>query len=163
MHKLAFIFLLFPLLSTAETVDVNQLNTFFTSQPTRSQLNNMRASGKYNEENTNSRVAVSHEPVKVTMQGIVIRKDKTPVVFVNDENTLKTHHLSNDVTVRDHRIKKQQYKIPIRVSQQGVTLKPGQQWDQVTRKVEDTFQTKQGIDEVEGIASSPETEIISND
>jgi len=142
MLKPAFILFLLPSLCIAETTDVNQLSTFFTSPPTRSQLNSMRASGKYDDENTNSRVSISREPVTVTMQGIVIRKNKTPVVFVNNENTLKTHHLSNDVTVRDHVIKKQNYKIPIRVNQQGVTLKPGQQWDQINRKVEDTFRTK---------------------
>ena len=141
MYKFACFLLLFPTFGYAELVPVDNLRTFFTAKQVRVQLDNLRSTGKYSENS--SRASILREPVKVKMQGVVIRDGKTPVVFVNDENTLKTHHLSNDLTVRDHKIKKQGYKIPVRVHQQGVTLRPGQQWDESSRKVEDSYRIKQ--------------------
>jgi len=158
MHRYAYILLIFPLLSYAEISSVDNLRTFFTSKQERAQLDQLRSAGKYT--NGSSGTSMLQEPVKVKMQGVVIRKGKTPVVFVNDENTLKTHHLSNDVTVRDHKIKKQGYKIPVRVNQQGVTLKPGQQWDESSRKVEDTYRIKQSKDKPEGVAELHKSAII---
>jgi len=141
MFKIAVLYLLFPIFSYAEIAPVDNLRTFFTTKQIRTQLDSQRSSGKYSNNTNNA--SILREPTKVKMQGIVIRDGKTPVVFVNNENTLKTHHLSNDVTVRDHKIKKQGYKIPVRVNQQGVTLKPGQQWDESSKKVEDTYRIKQ--------------------
>ena len=157
MYKLIILLLLLPLTSYAETSSKN-LRTFFTSKPMRMQLDDLRSTGKYTKDPGG--LSISIEPVKVKMQGIVIREGKTPVVFVNDENTLKTHHLSNDVTIRDHKIKKQAYKIPIRVNQQGATLKPGQQWDESSRKVEDTYQIKQAKDKPDGVAEKLHSAII---
>jgi hypothetical protein len=141
MYKIACLLLMFPLLGHAEISSLDNLRTFFTPKQVRTQLDELRASGKYS--GNPSSTSLLREPVKVKMQGVVIRNGKTPVVFVNDENTLKTHHLSNDLTVRDHKVKKQGYKIPVRVNQQGVTLKPGQQWDESSRKVEDSYRIKQ--------------------
>ena len=140
MFKIAVLCLLFPLFSHAEIAPVDNLRTFFTAKQTRTQLDDLRSSGKYSKNSGSA--SILREPAKVKMQGVVIRDGKTPVVFVNNENTLKTHHLSNEVTVRDHKIKKQDYKISVRVNQQGVTLKPGQQWDESSRKVEDSYRIK---------------------
>jgi len=123
------------------------------------QLNDMRTAGKY-LENKGGNFSVLREPTTVKMQGVVFREDKKPVVFVNDENTLKTHHLSNDVTVRDHRIKKQGYKVPIRLNQQGITLRPGQQWNETTGQVQDTYQIKASKDKPEGMLDKTQSGII---
>ena len=149
---------MFPLLGHAEISSLDNLHTFCTTKQVRDQLDVLRASGKYS--NGSSSASILREPAKVKMQGVVIRKGKTPVVFVNDENTLKTHHLSNDVTVRDHKIKQQDYKIPVRINQQGVTLKPGQQWDESSRKVEDTYRIKQTKDKPDGVADLDKSAII---
>jgi len=158
MFKIAVLCLLFPLFSHAEIAPVDNLRTFFTAKQTRTQLDDLRSSGKYSKNSGSA--SILREPAKVKMQGVVIRDGKTPVVFVNNENTLKTHHLSNDVTVRDHKIKKQDYKIPVRVHQQGVTLKPGQQWDESTRKIEDTYRIKQSKDKPDGVADLVKSAII---
>jgi len=158
MFKIAVLCLLFPLFSYAEIAPVDNLRTFFTAKQTRTQLDELRSSGKYSKNSGSA--SILREPAKVNMQGVVIRDGKTPVVFVNNENTLKTHHLSNDVTVRDHKIKKQGYKIPVRVNQQGVTLKPGQQWDESTRKIEDTYRIKQSKDKPDGVADLVKSAII---
>ena len=152
MYKFTSLLFLFPLLGYAEIAPVDNLRTFFTTKQVRIQLDELRSSGKYS--NGSNSTSVLREPAKVKMQGVVIRNGKTPVVFVNDENTLKTHHLSNDVTVREHKIKKQGYKIPVRVNQQGVTLKPGQQWDESSKKVEDTYRIKQLKDTPDGVVNS---------
>lgn len=141
MYKIIILLLLLPLTGYTEISSSNNLRTFFTSKQERIQLDKLRSSGKYSKDAIG--VSILREPVKVKMQGIVLRDGKTPVVFVNDENTLKTRHLSNDITVRDHKIKKQAYKIPVSVNQQGVTLRPGQQWDESSRKVEDSYRIKQ--------------------
>jgi len=158
MFKIAVLCLLIPLFSHAEIAPVDNLRTFFTAKQTRTQLDELRSSGKYSKNSGSA--PILREPAKVKMQGVVIRDGKTPVVFVNDENTLKTHHLSNDVTVRDHKIKKQDYKIPVRVNQQGVTLKPGQQWDESSRKVEDSYRIKQSKDKPDGVADLVKSAII---
>jgi len=158
MFKIAVLCLLFPVFSYAEIAPVDNLRTFFTTKQIRTQLDSQRSSGKYSNNTNNA--SILREPAKVKMQGIVIRDGKTPVVFVNNENTLKTHHLSNDVTVRDHKIKKQGYKIPVRVNQQGVTLKPGQQWDESSKKVEDTYRIKQTKDKPDGVADLVKSAII---
>jgi len=132
---------MFSIHGHAEVSSPENLRTFFTTKQVRTQLDELRSSGKYS--NDLSSTSMLRKPVKVKMQGVVIRKGKTPVVFVNDENTLKTHHLSNDVTVRDHKIKKQGYKIPVMINQQGVTLRPGQQWDESSKKIEDSYRIKQ--------------------
>ena len=100
MYKLLMLLLLVPLTSHAEISPSKNLGTFFTSKSLRMQLDDFRSSGKYSIDSAGTPIFT--EPLKVKMQGIVIREGKTPIVFVNDENTLKTHHLSNDVTVRDH-------------------------------------------------------------
>jgi len=158
MYKIACFLLLFPIFGYAELAPVDNLRTFFTAKQVRVQLDQLRSAGKYS--NGSSGTSMLQEPVKVKMQGVVIRKDKTPVVFVNNENTLKTHHLSNDVTVRDHKIKKQSYRIPVRVNQQGVTLKPGQQWDESSKKVEDSYRIKQTKDKPDGVAELHKSAII---
>jgi len=158
MFKIAVLCLLFPVFSYAEIAPVDNLRTFFTTKQIRTQLDSQRSSGKYSNNTNNA--SILREPAKVKMQGIVIRDGKTPVVFVNNENTLKTHHLSNDVTVREHKIKKQGYKIPVRVNQQGVTLKPGQQWDESSKKVEDTYRIKQTKDKPDGVADLVKSAII---
>lgn len=158
MYKIGFLLLLLPLTSHGEISSVNNLRTFFTSKQVRIQLDHLRSSGKYSTDSGSA--SILHQPVKVKMQGVVIREGKTPIVFVNDENTLKTHHLSNDVTVRDHKIKKQGYKIPVRVNQQGVTLRPGQQWDESSRKVEDSYRIKQTNDKPDGVAEKLHSTIM---
>jgi len=158
MYKFVILFLMFSIHGHAEVSSQENLRTFFTSKSVRIQLDDLRSSGKYSKD-TNS-PHVLNAPLKVKMQGIVIREGKTPVVFVNNQNTLKTHHLSNDVTVRDHKIKKQGYKIPVRVKQQGVTLKPGQQWDESSKKVEDTYRIKQTKDKPDGVADLVKSAII---
>mgnify|MGYP000182555188 CR=1 FL=1 len=141
MYKIIILLLLFPLTAHTEISPLNNLRTFFTSKQERIQLDKMRSSGKYSTKSGG--VSILREPLKVKMQGIVLRDGKKPVVFVNDENTLKTNQLSNDLTVRDYKINKQAYKIPVSINQQGVTLKPGQQWDESSRKVEDTYRIKE--------------------
>ena len=119
----------------------SNLQTFFTSNLERDRLNALRASGAYQGINK-SDTSFLQKPLTVEMQGVVIRDNKKPVVFVNDENTLKTHHLSNDVTVRDHRIKTSTYKVPIKVNGQHVTLRPGEQWEELSNTVKDSYQQK---------------------
>lgn len=138
----------------------NDLHTFFTSKQTRAQLNQMRNAGKFDTQQDASGKALSREPATVKMQGVVIREGKKPVVFLNNENTIKTRHLSNDVTVRDQRVNEENYKIPVRINDKGLTLKPGQQWSETTKQVKDTYQIKPENNRPEGLVDKSQSEIL---
>jgi len=138
----------------------SDLQTFFTTKSERQQLNALRNSGAFSDDKKPT-AGITFKPLTVEMQGVVIRDNKKPVVFVNNENTLKTHHLSNDVTVRDHRIKKQNYTVPLRVKGESLKLRPGEQWQESDRKVQDKYQIKATNDKPDGMDIKSQIEIIN--
>ena len=126
----------------ADTLDTeSSLRTLFTSSQIRDQLNTQRNQGKFNKK-TSSITAIFREPLTVKMQGIVIRENKKPVVFVNDGNTIKSSKVNNEIIVNTNKVGAKAYKVPVRVNQRRVKLKPGQQWNETDRQVQESYRIK---------------------
>ncbi|RDH82644.1 MAG: hypothetical protein DIZ80_10205 [endosymbiont of Galathealinum brachiosum] len=127
---------------TAEPLDAqSSLRTLFTSSQVRDELDSQRDQGKFKLQQSTSTV-IFREPVTVKMQGIVLRENKKPVVFVNDGNTIKSRKVDNEIIVSTKKVSKKAYKVPVRVNQRNVKLKPGQQWNETDRQVEENYRIK---------------------
>jgi len=161
MMKQIHIFILLLLIPcsaiSSEYDSEDNLHTFFTSSSERSQLDQMRQSGRYaNGENRHKTGSILHAPVKVELKGVVIRKNHKPVVFVNDSNTLSSREISGSISVNDRQVKSPNYKVPVRINQQALKLKPGQQWTESERQVKDNYQIKASNDRTSVTVNAPE-------
>ncbi|VAW62874.1 hypothetical protein MNBD_GAMMA08-2457 [hydrothermal vent metagenome] len=145
MKYLSFSFLLFLIsnLAFSELLDTQKnLRTLFTSSHVRSQLDLQRQQGKFDNASQTSSMVILHKPITVKMQGVVMRKNKKPTVFVNDGNTLKSSKVNNEIIVSTKKTNKKTYKVPVRVNRKFVKLKPGQQWNESDKVVHDNYQIK---------------------
>lgn len=136
---------------TVNSAELNGLQAFFTSKSERQQLDQMRANGAFNDRQQQTEPAQS-APDVLQMQGVVIREQGRSVFFVNDENTLHTHHLSNDVEVREHLFKDENYEVPLRVKGEYLKLRPGEQWRSSDRQVQDSYQINATEPAPDGVA-----------
>lgn len=145
----------------SEYATEDKLHTFFTSSSERSQLDEMRQSGHYaNGDNRNTTGSIFHDPVKVEVKGVVIRKYHKPVVFVNDGNTLSSREISGSISVNDRHVKSPDYKVPVNINQQALKLKPGQQWTESERQIKDNYQIKASNDKPNGNTDLNDSETI---
>jgi len=146
MRYLLFITMFFCFVSESLAADKldsqTSLRTLFTTNHVRSQLDQLRQQGKFDNIKSESSTVILREPAVVKMQGVVIRKNTDPVVFVNDENTLKSPQVTNEVYVNTAKVKKQEYKVPARIYGQNIKLKPGQQWSEKDQLVQENYQIK---------------------
>lgn len=156
---LFFIIFIPSVLSASEFDSVTQLKKLFTTEYERDELDRLRNSGKYNKKSANTSSISFREPVKIKMQGIVQRKNKKPVVFINDSNTLHSSNINNEIIVSETRIKAN--KVPVRINQQSLKLKPGQQWNESSRKTQDNYQIKESIQKPDGLTQKPFSGIIN--
>ena len=130
-------------LLAADTLDSQaNLRTLFTTSHVRNQLDQFRQQGKFDSVQSESSIRILRKPAIVKMQGVVIRQNAEPVVFVNESNTLKSPQVNDEVYVNTLKVKKQEYQVPARVAGQNIKLKPGQQWNETDRQVQDNFQIK---------------------
>ena len=145
MIKLFFLCTLFFTcnLTLADTVESkSDLRTFFTTTHTRNELDLLRNQGKFNKSTQTSSTAVLRKPITVKLQGVVLRENKKPVVFINEGNTIESGTIDNGISVSTNNVNKQAYKVPVRVNQQRINIKPGQQWNETDRHVQDNYQIK---------------------
>ena len=70
----------------------------------------------------------------------MIRDNGDTVAWVNDTNTLKSNNIDKRIKVNTKNINKNSLKVPLNVDQKYLKLKPGQQWDESVRKVNDKYQ-----------------------
>jgi len=129
-------------LSGANSNAQKTLRTLFTTPDERDLLNKLRMKGKFESQKHNESVAKSHKPVMVKMQGVVIRKEQKPVVFVNDLNTLKSQKFNNGVVVKSRTEIKENYIVPVSINDYKIRLKPGQQWSELKKIVKETYMAK---------------------
>lgn len=139
MLRHSFSLLLIICVTSVSSAELSELQTFFTSKSERQQLDQLRNSGAFRNSQNQSE-PVSSTPDILQMQGVLIREQGKPVFFVNDENTLHTHHLSNDVEVREHLFKPDNYSVPLRVRGDKLKLRPGEQWQSSDRRIQDGYQ-----------------------
>ena len=121
-----------------------KLMTFFTTSSERNKLDQMRKAGKFDKGSgaKGGGLAILREPTKVEFKGLMIREKGQPVVWINEGNTLKSNKINQQISVKTRFIKKDQLKVPVKVSQRRINLKPGQQWSETNNKVKDKYQTK---------------------
>ena len=145
-------------LSAAETDSVERLRTLFTTPLERKKLDDLRKTGQFDgKTNQATGQAIIREPLKVEVKGIVFRDKQKPVIWVNDGNTLKSHKIEDGVKVRTSGVKKSKLKVPVRVFQQTLSMKPGQQWSETDPRVQDKYQikpAKKGTSEAESADQS---------
>jgi len=140
---LFFLFFLIPSAAFSELLDTQKnLRTLFTSPHVRRQLDLQRQQGKFDKAAQTTSTITLRKPITVKMQGVVLRKNKKPVVFVNDGNTLKSSKINNEIIVGAKKTNQKIYKVPVRVNQKSVKLKPGQQWNESDKEVKDNYQIK---------------------
>jgi hypothetical protein len=151
MLRYFFSVLILGWVTAASSAELSGLQTFFTSKTERQQLDRLRDSGAFKNQQ-NPATPEQPAPDILKMQGVVIREQGKPVFFVNDENTLHTHHLSNDVEVREHLFKSDNYSVPLRVKGDKLKLRPGEQWRSSDRKVEDAYQINATSPAPDGVA-----------
>jgi hypothetical protein len=151
--KLHYFFsgLLLCCISSVSAAELSELQSFFTTKSERQQLDQLRNNGAFNDRQPQSPSA-QPAPDVLQMQGVVIREQGKPVFFVNDENTLHTHHLSNDVEVREHLFKNDNYSVPLRVKGDRLKLRPGEQWRSSDRQVQDSYQINATSPTPDGVA-----------
>jgi len=121
-----------------------RLRTLFTTPLERKKLDELRKAGEFDKAGgQSSGAAIIREPLKVEVKGIVYREAHKPVVFVNKGNTMKSQKIEDGVSVRPAGLKKGRLKVPVRVYQKTLSMKPGQYWTETDKKVRDNYQIKQ--------------------
>ena len=120
----------------------NNLHTLFTTPHVRNQLNMQRMRGKFDIHKQTDSVAKLHKTITVKMQGVVIRKGHETIVFVNDSNTLKSAKVNDELIVKSRAVLKENYKVPVRINNNHIRLKPGQQWSESNKSVKEIYKVK---------------------
>lgn len=108
--------------------DVSDLGKLFTDKTQRSQIDAVR-SGKSSKDE-------AEQVDKVKVSGYMKRSDGKNVVWVNGENTLEESKIDN-VKVYPQNINENNKKVPVKVDNQKIYLKPGESWSKSTGKVSD--------------------------
>lgn len=137
-----------------------KLETLFTSSYQRFQLDQQRNSGHYQGQ-PGSIFDKIKPPLVVQMQGLVLKENQTPIVFINDQSTLSSFKLDNNISVSADKTSSEDLTVPLRAKQQFFKLKPGQQWNESSKQVSDNFQTKPLNSETKGDTNSVLSNIIN--
>lgn len=146
-------------LLAAEYDSSSRLNTLFTTPQQRTQLDNLRDSGRY-MGNPAAGITTAQTPVTVKMQGVLIHGKRTAIAFVNDQNTLRSVSLENNIRVDVKKIKAADYTVPVQVNNIPLKLRPGEQWNESKRQIKDSFQIKSNKAETSGLNNQNQSEII---
>jgi len=126
-----------------EFESARNLKALFTTPLERIKLDEMRNNGSFSKNTSNESSNLVRLPLKIDVRGIVIREVGSPVVWVNEGNTLKSEKIENGVKVRSDYIRNEPVMIPVRVDQKTLKMKPGQQWDETSDKIQDKYQIKE--------------------
>ncbi len=161
MNRFTSIFLLSTLVSHAsfssEYDSINSLQTLFTTSYERIQLDSQRNSGRYITDSGSLLDAIK-PPLTVQMQGILIQGKKIPIAFINDQSTLNTNKLDNNIQALPDATSTRSYSVPVRAKSQHIKLKPGQQWRESDKKVHDAFQISAAKQKTDGTPSHSRSE-----
>ena len=121
-----------------------RLQSLFTTPAERQQLNKMREAGKFagGMPLQSSSKAVTREPLKVEMRGVMIRDGDSPVVWVNQGNTLQSTTIEEGVRVKPQKMDAASKQVPVRIFNRTYRMKPGEVWTETSNRVEDAYQIK---------------------
>jgi len=140
LSLLVFSSMLSPSLVYADQSPAQQnLRTLFTSSYERDQLDDLRRLGKYKNLQQKTVITKAHKPITVKMQGVVIRDEQPPVIFINNSNSLKSNKIDNSITIKPKSKIREDYAVPIHVKSKHIKLKPGQYWHEQEKSVQDSY------------------------
>lgn len=108
--------------------DISDLGKLFTDKSQRTQIDATR-SGKSSKDE-------AKQVDKVKVSGYMKRSDGKNVVWVNGESTIEESKVDN-VKVYPQNINDSNKKVPVKVDDQKIYLKPGESWSKSTGKVSD--------------------------
>ncbi len=126
-----------------------RLKTFFTTPSERHKLDQRRNSGQYNSNLSNN--LSLRAPLKVEMQGVLIRGRRSAVAFVNDGNTLQSQKINDDIFANRKSINTSDFSVRLSARHKHLKLKPGQEWNEHSRKVQERYQIKAPEHKTEGL------------
>jgi len=112
------------------------LKNLFTTPYERQQLDNSRNSDG-NESNIVNK-ALNHA-ASVDLKGIVYRKGKQPVIWVNESNTLKNKMVDSNIRVYGLDSKN---IVRLKVNKKKIKMKPGQVWSEMDDQAIDKYRMK---------------------
>lgn len=109
------------------------LSRLFTDPETRARMDATR---------NGDPVSAGSEPEqaaqKVRVDGVVIRENGENVVWINGESSLKSNNKAG-AHARPRQIDSENYRVPVRIDDKTVRLKPGQAWSGESGKVADDY------------------------
>ncbi len=124
--------MLAPMAVNAESTGAEQLDRLFTDPRQREKLDAVRR-GTYKED-AEKNAAVSN----VRVDGLMMRSDGKNVIWVNGRSTLDNNSV-NGIKTYPQSANASTYKVPVRVEDKKIKIKPGQTWSDSTGKVKDNY------------------------
>lgn len=121
-----------PWLASAETSD-GGLNRLFMEPESRARID---ATRKGDPVVVN--LEQNREASKIRVDGVMIRKNGENVVWINGDSNINSVK-AGGVQVHSRQIDKNNYRVPIRVDQKTIRLKPGQIWSDESGKISDDY------------------------
>lgn len=126
-----------------EQPSVYQLQRLFTTPLERAQLDARRRRGVSpgEQEQPSSQTTAALPPLQVEVKGVMKRKNAPDVVWVNQGNTLNSRTIDDRVRVSNPVVTRSG-KVPLRVNDRTVRLKPGQVWNEFEDTISDKYAMK---------------------
>jgi hypothetical protein len=113
--------------------DADGLNHLFTDRETRTRMDAARKGDPVIEKDGKDGSAG-----KIRVDGVVIREHGDNVVWVNGENN-RSSDRTGGMYVRSRQVDRKDYRVPVRLDDKTVRLKPGQVWNDENGKVSDDY------------------------
>lgn len=138
--------LIVPMTVSAEDkkARISNLKSFFTSSQQRAELDRLRLSGQFGSKNiSQSSTTTVRKPLEVKLNGVVYSETGKPVIWVNNRSTLKSESIDETIRVKSSALKTQSTKVPVKVNQQWLKMKPGQTWRESHNQVQENYQIKE--------------------
>jgi hypothetical protein len=110
-----------------------ELNRLFTDRESRARMDAARKGDPVIEK---SGEEGSYRNVRV--DGVVIRENGDNVIWLNGESNKNSDKI-NGVHIRSRQIDRNNYRVPVRLEDKTVRLKPGQVWNNESGKVSDNY------------------------
>lgn len=112
---------------------IGNLKHLFTDPESRARMDAARAGGPVSENTEQESPAK-----KIRVDGVLIRENGDNVVWVNGESSLNGNSVGG-ADVRARQIDRRNYRVPIRIDNKTMRLKPGQVWVGESGKITDDY------------------------
>jgi len=109
------------------------LNRLFTDPETRARMDAARKGDPVLEN-----IGEYQSAKKIRVDGVMMRENGDNVVWVNGESSLDNNKIDG-ARVRTKQIDRKNYRVPLRLDDKTVRLKPGQAWTDESGKVSDDY------------------------